>query len=89
MGNGATRSRRKNKVRQNVLIVGSLQANANRTRNATVAKETNNTEGETKPYSLVDIYEVNDSLLLKDAASELFVPYYKAWLIRVNCVLIL
>ena len=84
MGTGASKTRKKNKVRQNAMVVGSLQVNAQRNRSKD-ATQTNLTEPaeETKPISLVDTYEVNDSLLFRDRTSDQFVPYFKAWLIRV------
>ncbi|XP_028403553.1 PHD finger protein 24-like isoform X2 [Dendronephthya gigantea] len=81
MGTGASKARKKNKVRQNALVVGSLQVNAQRSRDATNHTEP---EEETKPISLVDTYEVNDSLLFKGGTSGQFVPYFKAWLVRVE-----
>lgn len=85
MGTGASKTRKKNKVRQNVLVVGSLQANAKRlSRSTELAVAEPVKEEETKPISLVDAYEVNDSLLFKGGTSDQFVPYFKAWLVRVN-----
>ncbi|CAB4005199.1 PHD finger 24 isoform X1 [Paramuricea clavata] len=86
MGTGASKTRKKNKVRQNAMVVGSLQVNAQRISRSKDATQTNPTEPEeeTKPISLVDTYEVNDSLLFKGATSDQFVPYFKAWLTRVE-----
>ena len=91
MGTGASKTRKKNKVRQNAMVVGSLQVNArriSRSNDASHASQTNAEEPqevqeETKPVSLVDAYELNDSVLFKGATTDQFVPYFKAWLIRV------
>ena len=83
MGTGASKTRKKNKVRQNALVVGSLQANAKRLSGSKDLAEPL-AEEETKPISLVDTYEVNDSLLFKGGTSDQFVPYFKAWLVRVK-----
>ena len=83
MGTGASKTRKKNKVRQNALVVGSLQVSARRSSRSKDLTEPS--EEETKPISLVDAYEVNDSLLFKGGTTDQFVPYFKAWLIRVLC----
>jgi hypothetical protein len=86
MGTGASKARRKNKVRQNAMVVGSLQVNAKRISRSKESAQTTlaEPEEETKPISLVDTYEVNDSHLFKSSlTTDQFVPYFKAWLIRV------
>ena len=85
MGTGASKTRRKNKVRQNALVVGSLQVNAQRSKNA-IQTNLTQPEEETKPISLVDTYEVTDSLLFKAGTSEQFAPYFKAWFVRVSTI---
>ena len=87
MGTGASKTRKKNKVRHNAMVVGSLQVNAQRISRSKDAIQTNlnaEPEEETKPISLVDAYEVNDTLLFKGGTNDQFVPYFKAWLIRVE-----
>lgn len=68
------------------MVVGTLQVNARRVSRTDDATQENPKEAteQTKPISLVDYYDVDDSLLFKNGTSDQFVPYYKAWLIRVS-----
>lgn len=97
MGTVVSKSPKKNKIRHNAKLVGTLQVSAQRScsqhrsphDDASVVNQLRNNDEETKPISLVDPYEVNDSLLFNNrsasntATGEDLIPYFKAWHTRV------
>ena len=97
MGTVVSKSPKKNKIRHNAKLVGTLQVSAQRSSQhrsprdveASVVNQLRNNDEETKPISLVDPYEVNDSLLFNSRGAgnttrgEDPVPYFKAWHTRV------
>lgn len=91
MGTVVSKSQRKNKIRQNAMLVGNLQVSAQRNSECRTSHDASlhesRNEEETKPISMVDSYEVDDSLLFyrrTDGPNEGLAPYFKAWLKRVH-----